>query len=124
MFGEASRSLPPLAVPPLSWTWNVNEVYDVPLPLAAGWKTSRPDAMSPAETYCPAVTLVPLSFTVPAAGSVVIFTASSAWGSSSAASAYPKSAVVRVRGVSSVAVSVADVPVGAMFGRATTSRSS
>ena len=77
VFGEGSRSTPPLAVPPLSCTWKVNEVYGVPLPLAPGWKTSRPAAMLAAETYWPVVTVVPLSFTVPAAGSVVIFTARS-----------------------------------------------
>jgi hypothetical protein len=76
VFGDASRSMPPLAVPPLSCTWKVNEVYGVPLPLVAGLKISRPDAMLAAETNWPAVTLVPLSFRVPSAGRVVIFTAS------------------------------------------------
>jgi hypothetical protein len=36
VFAAGSRSWPPLAVPPLSWTWNVKAASGEPLALAGG----------------------------------------------------------------------------------------
>src|SRR5437870_5028412 len=46
-----------------------------PLALAAGLKTSLPALMSAAETSWPTFTATPLSFSVPAPGRVLFFTA-------------------------------------------------
>ena len=91
--GEASRSTPPLAVPPSSWAWKVNEVYGEPVALVVGVKTSRPEAMFAADTTWPVVTATPLSFSDPAAGRVVTFTARSELAPASSVSYMPKSAV-------------------------------
>ena len=74
VLGDGSVSTPPLAVPPLSWTWKVKLAYPAPLPFAAGVKTSFPPVMSATGTNCPAVTATPLSVSVPATGRVVIST--------------------------------------------------
>ena len=58
-------------------------------------------------------TAEPLSFSVPAAGMLVILTAASALAGESLGSVKPKSAASSVRGVSSLMVSVAEVPIGA-----------
>ncbi len=52
--------------------------------------------MSATETNCPAVTATPLSVSVPAAGSVVIFTARRVLAGVSFGSLKPKSAAVNV----------------------------
>ena len=43
--GVGSRSTPPLAVPPLSRTWNVNVAYGDPNALSAGWNRRLPAVM-------------------------------------------------------------------------------
>src|SRR5262249_60008739 len=76
VFGVGSRSTPPLAVPPLSCTWKVNEASGEPLALAAGVNTSLPPLMSATLTEPPAVTATPLSGSLPVAapGGLVILT--------------------------------------------------
>src|SRR3954466_10285914 len=46
VWADGSKSTPPFAVPPSSWTWNVNEAYAAPLASAAGVNVSRPAMMS------------------------------------------------------------------------------
>src|SRR2546428_13840746 len=75
VLGLWSRSTPLLAVPPSSCTWKVKLAYEAPLASAAGVKTSLPAAISAALTNCPADTATPSLVSVPADGSVVIFTA-------------------------------------------------
>lgn len=45
-FAVGSVSIPPFAVPPLSWTWNVKLEYGVPFEFAAGVNISLPEVMS------------------------------------------------------------------------------
>ena len=71
--------------------------------------------MFAAVTTWPTVTLTPLSFSVPRAGSVVIFTASSEFAPLSAVSYMPKSPVAKLYVASSLMVSVAGEPAGASF---------
>ena len=111
--GVGSTSTPPFAVPPLSCTWKVKLVYAMPLASTAGANTNCPAAMSATLTNCPAATAVPLSLSVPAPGSVAIFTAWKALGGVSWGSVNPKSARANVYGVSSSVVTVVAVPTGA-----------
>ena len=85
-----SRFTPPPAVPPSSSTWNVNVVYGLPLALPAGVNVRF--GMSATVMNWPAVTAVPLSFSVPAPGSVVICTRLNALAGMSSGSVNPKSA--------------------------------
>ena len=57
---------------------------------------SKPAVMSATETNWPAVTATPLSVSVPAAGSVLIFTASRVLAGLSFGSLKPKSAAANV----------------------------
>ena len=91
VLGVGSRSTPPLAVPPLSCTWNVKLAYAVPLALAAGVNVSSPEAMSATRMNCPGVTATPLSVSVPDVGSVVILTARKTSAGVSLGSLKPKS---------------------------------
>src|SRR3954469_14245899 len=93
VFGDWSRSTPPPAVPPLSWTWNVNDAYPVPFAFGAGKNFNLPAAISVADTNCPAVTTTELFVSDPATGSVVIFTAAIVLAGESFGSENPKSAV-------------------------------
>ena len=52
VLGLASRSTPPLAVPPLSCTWNVKLAYATPLASAAGRYTGVPD-VPPSRSHRP-----------------------------------------------------------------------
>ena len=113
VFGVGSVSAPPLAVPPLSCTWKVNEASAAPLALAAGVQTSLPDVMSASVTTWPAVTAAPLSRSDPSAGSVVILTASKVLAGVSNESVKPKSAAASVTAVSSLVVMVLSAPAGA-----------
>ena len=81
--------------------------------MATGVNTSLPALMSASETSWPAVTLTPLSCSVPATGSAVILTAVSALTGESAESVKPKSAAVKMYAVSSSVVTVLFVPTGA-----------
>jgi hypothetical protein len=94
VFGVASRSTPPLAVPASSWTWKMKLAYAAPLAFADGVKTRLPAAMLAAETDWPAVTATPESVRLPAAGKVAIVTLESDVPVSSA-SVNPKSAVLK-----------------------------
>jgi hypothetical protein len=77
----ASLSTPPFATPPSSCTWKVKLAYAAPLWLGAGVNLKPPAATAAADTDCPLVTAMPASVSVPAAGSVAIFTLSSAFAS-------------------------------------------
>ena len=87
----------------------------LPVLLAAGMK-SRSSSCD-AWIDWPAVTATPLSFSTPAeaAGSVVIFTASSALAGLSLESLKPKSAALKLRAISSSVVTVLFAPEGAPF---------
>jgi len=63
--------------------------------------------------HCPFVTAFPPEVSVPAAGSVVIFTAANWLGGLSFGSVKPKSAAVNTYGESSARVTVLEVPTGA-----------
>src|SRR5207237_1148249 len=117
VFGDWSRSTPPLPVPPLSCTWNVKLASGEPLALAAGVNTSLPAVMSATLMNWPALTATPLSVSVPdpALGSVVIFTASRLLAGLSFGSLKPKSATVNVCAPSSLTVTVLLAPDGASF---------
>src|SRR5436190_1366066 len=117
VLGDGSRSTPPLAVPPLSWTWKVKLASAGPLALAAGVNTSRPELMSPTVTNWPAVTGLPLRVSVPdaAVGIVVISTANSVFAGLSFGSVKPNSSAVKVWAVPSLVVMVLSVPTGASF---------
>ncbi len=71
--------------------------------------------MSAAATTWLAATATPSSFSVPAAGSVVILTAANAFAGVSFGSVKPKSAVANVYAVSSFVVTVLSAPAGASF---------
>ena len=71
--------------------------------------------MSATVTNWLAVTATPLFVSVPAPGSVVIFTAASVFAGLSFASPNPKSDAVNTYAVSATAVTVLSVPVGASF---------
>src|SRR6476469_5452038 len=75
--------------------------------------------MSVTETYWPAVTSSVPSLSVPAAGSVVIFTAANASAGESLASLNPKSAAAKVWSWSSSVVTVLSAPDGASLTDAT-----
>src|ERR1700686_3936413 len=94
VLGVGSRFTPPLAVPPSSCTWNVKLAYAVPLAFAAGGNLSLPLVISASVTNWPVVTAMPLSVSVPAAGSVLIFTAKRLLAGVSLRSVKPKSAAV------------------------------
>jgi fatty acid desaturase len=76
-------------------------------------------AMFAALTNCPAVTATPFSVSVPAVGSVVIFTFRSASAGESFGSVKPKLAALKTYAVSSLVVTVLFVPTGASFTDAT-----
>src|SRR3989441_163909 len=111
--GVGSRSTPPLAVPPLSCTWNVKLAYGAPFASAAGVNTSRPASMSPTLTNWPATTAAPRTLSVPVPGSVATLTAWKPLAGVSWGSVKPKSARANVYGVSSSVVTVFGVPTGA-----------
>ena len=96
VFGLASRSAPPLVVPPLSWTANRKFALPAPLALRAGVKTSLLAVMSATATDWFSVTATPLNLSVPLVCSWVILTASSVFAGASLASLNPKSAAVSV----------------------------
>ena len=113
VFVAAAVSVPPLAVPPSSRTRNVNApVAAALLKLLAPWKARLPAAMSAAVTKSPASTATPLSVSRPCAagGRVTMTTPANALPSTG--SENPKLASVSTSGVSSMAASVAFVPVG------------
>src|SRR5262245_54132661 len=110
VFGEASRSTPPLAVPPLSRTWDVNVVYGLPLAPGDGVKVKKPAPMLAAETSWPAVTGTLLFFNTPAAGNVVTRTAASTL--ESFGSLKPKFPAANVRTAPSTVPTVLSAPAG------------
>src|SRR5437588_11138756 len=77
VFGDWSRSTPPLAVPPLSCTWKVKFASGDQLAFNAGENTRWPAEMSVANTESPPFTVTPLLVNVPdpAPGTVVVVTA-------------------------------------------------
>ena len=81
--------------------------------MAAGENRSKPPLTSVTAINCPLVTATPLSVRLPAAGSVLIFTARSVLAGESLTSLNPKSAVARRYGVSSRVLTVLVVPEGA-----------
>src|SRR5204863_507827 len=117
VFGDWSRSTPPLPEPQSSCTWKVRLASGEPLAMAAGVNTSLPAVMSATLMNWPALTATPLSVSVPdpALGSVVIFTAfwllaALSFGSFTLSlhDALPIS-------VSSLVVTVVSAPTGASF---------
>src|SRR4051812_12688381 len=96
VFGDWSRSTPPPAVPPLSWTWNVNDAYPVPLAFGAGKNFSSPPLMSPADPTCPAVTATLFYVTAPPPGIVFFPTPPTSFPGESLGSVKPKSAAANV----------------------------
>ena len=90
------RSMPPLAVPPSSCTWNVKLAYPAPLALAAGLNLKRPALMSATVIVCPALTVTPLLASPPAPGSVLMRTAPRPLAGLSLLSLKPKSAALKV----------------------------
>src|SRR5438309_775839 len=96
LLGDWSRSTPPLAVPPLSCTWKVNEVYGEPLAFAAGVNFNSLAVMSATAMDWPAETARPLFVSEPANGSELIFTAAKLLLGLSLGSLNPKSPVVKV----------------------------
>ena len=96
VLGVASRSTPPFAVPPLSWTWKVKVVYGLPKALIGGTYFSSPLVIFATVIICPTVTLVPFSWIVHNAGKVVTFTPLSVFGDASRGSVNQKLAVVKV----------------------------
>ena len=96
VFGLASRSTPPLVVPPLSCTANWKLALATPLALSAGVNTSLFAVMSATATDWSAVTSTLLSLSAPLLGSWVILTASSVFAGVSLTSLNPKSATVSV----------------------------
>ena len=96
VLGEASRSMPPLAVPPLSCTWKVKLARAAPFALSAGVNWSKPDVMFATGMEAPAVTATELFVRLPLAGSVVTFTPSSVFAGVSVGSVRPKSAAANV----------------------------
>jgi hypothetical protein len=83
----------------------------LPLASAAGVKTSC--ARSPAPITSPALTALPLSVSVPAAGNESMRTLASVCPAS--ASLKPKSAAAKLRVVSSASVMVASAPAGGLL---------
>ena len=71
--------------------------------------------MSATLTSCPALTDEPESVRLPAAGTLEIFTAASAFAAASFGSVKPKSAATKVCDASSSIVSVRFAPAGASF---------
>ena len=96
VLAEAARSMPPLAVPPPSCTWNVKLAYPAPLALACGVNTSRPALMSATVTVCPTPTATPLFVRLPVPGSVPIRTAIRLLAGLSPVSPNPKSTALKV----------------------------
>src|SRR5204863_388221 len=112
-----SVSTPPLAVPPLSRTWNVKLDSGEPLALSAGGSEERRVVKSVDVGSWRVVKAMPLlvSVPVPARGNVVISTGSSALAGLSFGSLKPNSAAVNVWAVSSLVVIVLSGPDGASF---------
>ena len=113
VFGEASRFCPPLAVPPLSLTWNVKDASPAPLAFGSGVHVKL--ARSPEAITWPAVTSMPDNRMTPAVGSVVIVTFCNVLAGVSFGSVKPKSLAAKVNAVSSLVVTVRFVPAGASF---------
>jgi hypothetical protein len=63
VLAEASRSWPPLAVPPLSCTWN--RTLPVVVLLGVGTKRTWPLVMTDSGSVVPAMTGLPLNVSVP-----------------------------------------------------------
>src|SRR5258705_9189449 len=76
VLGVGSRSTPPLAVPPLSCTWNVKLAYPAPFAFAAGVNESLPATISATDTTRPGTIDVPANANLPAAGMGANFTES------------------------------------------------
>src|SRR4051794_1130250 len=96
VFGDASVSTPPFAVPPLSRTWKVNVAYGEPFLSATGWNTSWPAATSAAVISSPLETGAPSSVSEPWVGVSAMITAANALADVSLGSVNPKSAVLMV----------------------------
>jgi hypothetical protein len=96
VLGDWSVFCPPLAVPPLSTTWKVNDPRPVPFTWAAGVKVSWPRL--PAGISCPAVTATPFrrSTPCPAGGSAAMTTDCGMLAGVSAASVIGKSDAEKV----------------------------
>ncbi len=91
VLGVASVLDPPLAVPPLSTSWNVKLGVAGP---AAGANTRLPRLV--AGITLPAVMATPESVSVPLAGSVVMMTLARELGGVSFGSVIPKSATEKI----------------------------
>src|SRR5436190_2220983 len=122
VLGVGSRSMPPLAVPPSSWTWKVKVASGEPLAFGAGVNLSLPAVRSARGMDCPAAIGTPvLLVRLPAVGNVVIFTARNVWGGvelggrESFGSVNPKSATCSTCSVSSRIVIVFSAPLGGSF---------
>ena len=94
VWGVASVSCPPFAVPPSSMTRNVRLAILAPLTFAGGVQV-RFTRFAAAITWL-AVTTTPDSRSVPDAGNVRIVTSRSAWAGLSFVSLKPKSATAKV----------------------------
>ena len=94
VLGVGSVSTPPLAVPPLSRTWKVNEASAAPLLFRAGTQVRLPILAT--DMTWPAVTAVPDRNSVPPLGKVVMTTAENALAGVSPGSEKPKSAALNV----------------------------
>jgi hypothetical protein len=96
VLGDRSVFWPPLAMPPLSTTWKVNDPRPAPLRLAAGVKVSWPRL--PARIAWPAVTATPFRRSTPceAGGSVATITDCRPLAGVSFASVTGKSAAEKV----------------------------
>src|SRR5262245_43936188 len=90
----ASKSTPPLSVPPSSWTWNVNEAYGLPLALAAGVNVRLLIWARCAK--CRAGKATPPFLRLHTPGKVVILTAKKLFGGVSLGSVKPKLAAANV----------------------------
>src|SRR5439155_18528 len=94
VLADWSRLTPPLAVPQTGRAHEGTAVTWLPRTLASAVKVSLPAVMSAAETKSPALSAgPPVTARVPAAGRVVILTASREFAGLSLASVKPKSAV-------------------------------
>src|SRR5262245_14437425 len=92
--GTGSRSTPPSAMPPSSWTWKVRLVYGEQLALGAGANRSWPAGIKDACTNCPEKTGKPKTVSVPAAGGVLLGALAILFGGASTGSLKPKSATL------------------------------
>src|SRR5438067_616136 len=102
---------------PWTLTWNVKIASGDPLAFAAGVNTSRPALMSATVTNWPAVSAMPLLFSVPDArlGIVVFSTTATALAGLSTLSLHDALPILKVWAVSSLVVIVLSVPAGASF---------